>query len=216
MPKETFLNLPEEKRAKIIDVAIAEFESHSYQEASVNRIVRMAGISKGSFYQYFEDKRDLYRLLIDLMVKEKMGYITESMRNPKDLGFFDLLRDMYQSAFEFARDNPRYVNIGNLMLSDTSSPLYQELVKDNIGRARDVYSQLIRIGIERGELDPQINVDLIAHLFADLNVSATEYYLNNVSKDLDENLWQTLDELLLFLRKGISKTEKEEENDDQG
>ena len=59
MPKETFLNLPEEKRNRILDAAIQEFAANPYDVASISNIVRKVGIAKGSFYQYFEDKKDL-------------------------------------------------------------------------------------------------------------------------------------------------------------
>ena len=60
MPKETFFNLPEVKRGAILDAALEEFAAYPYDQASVNRIVARAGIPKGSFYQYFENKKDLY------------------------------------------------------------------------------------------------------------------------------------------------------------
>ena len=60
MPKDTFFNLPEEKRQKIVEAAMLEFENNSFDSASINQIISVAQISKGSFYQYFEDKKDLY------------------------------------------------------------------------------------------------------------------------------------------------------------
>ena len=60
MCKETFLRLPEEKRARFLDAAWEEFTCVSFAEASVNQIVRRAGVPRGSFYQYFEGKEDLF------------------------------------------------------------------------------------------------------------------------------------------------------------
>ncbi len=45
MPKATFWNLPEEKRQRIIDLAVAGFAAHDYAVASLSRIVAQAGIS---------------------------------------------------------------------------------------------------------------------------------------------------------------------------
>lgn len=56
----TFYNLPAEKRKRIVESALDEFSSFHYDKTSVNRIIRNAGIAKGSFYQYFENKDDLY------------------------------------------------------------------------------------------------------------------------------------------------------------
>ena len=58
MPKQTFFNLPEDKRENLINIAIEEFAENDYQTASISRIVANAGIAKGSFYQYFENKED--------------------------------------------------------------------------------------------------------------------------------------------------------------
>ena len=65
MCKETFLRLPEEKRDRVLNAAWDEFTTVSFAKASVNRIVRAAGIPRGSFYQYFEDKSDLFHYLME-------------------------------------------------------------------------------------------------------------------------------------------------------
>lgn len=59
MPKERFFNLPEEKRLRIYQAAYEELSRVSYDELSINQIIRKAGIPRGSFYQYFQDKEDL-------------------------------------------------------------------------------------------------------------------------------------------------------------
>lgn len=205
LPKDTFHNLPEAKREKIIDVALREFETHAYQEASVNTIVKESGISKGSFYQYFEDKKDLYKMLMDRIVDEKMGYITEAMRNPMDHDFFEMIRDTYRMALLFVRDNPRYVRIGNRLLSDRSSPLYHEVVDENRDRALAVYKALIDNGVRRGELRSDIDAPLIAAMFYEMNIALTTYHLHYVKPDIDEKILDTVEELIRFIRRGIGK-----------
>ena len=65
MSKETFLRLPEEKRNRFLEAAWEEFTHVRFADASINQIVRRAGIPRGSFYQYFENKEDLFRYLLD-------------------------------------------------------------------------------------------------------------------------------------------------------
>lgn len=65
MPTETFLRLPEEKRSRFLNAAWEEFTRTSFADVSINQIVRQAGIPRGSFYQYFVDKRDLFVYLMD-------------------------------------------------------------------------------------------------------------------------------------------------------
>lgn len=64
MPTETFLRLPQEKRNRFLDAAWEAFTDVAFADVSINQIVRQAGIPRGSFYQYFADKEDLFFLLM--------------------------------------------------------------------------------------------------------------------------------------------------------
>ena len=70
MPSSTFFRLPEEKRERLMQEVWKEFTRVSYAEASINRIILGARIPRGSFYQYFEDKNDLFLYLLDI-IREK-------------------------------------------------------------------------------------------------------------------------------------------------
>ncbi|WP_077212128.1 TetR/AcrR family transcriptional regulator [Bacillus dakarensis] len=74
MPKQTFFNLPENKRKTLIEAAEQEFARVPPFEASIANIIKAAGIPRGSFYQYFEDKEDLFSFLLDEKLKERKVY----------------------------------------------------------------------------------------------------------------------------------------------
>ena len=63
MPTERFNKLPEEKKKAIRDAAMEECIRVPFEKVSINKIIQNAGISRGSFYTYFEDKRDLVRYI---------------------------------------------------------------------------------------------------------------------------------------------------------
>ncbi|MBR4099197.1 MAG: TetR/AcrR family transcriptional regulator [Clostridium sp.] len=65
MPTGTFFRLSEEKKQRLIDAAWAEFTTTRFSDVSINQIIRTAQIPRGSFYQYFEDKEDLFLYLLD-------------------------------------------------------------------------------------------------------------------------------------------------------
>ena len=54
------MNLTEERKKEIIDTCLREFALHDYNEVSLSKIIAELGLAKGSFYRYFETKRDLY------------------------------------------------------------------------------------------------------------------------------------------------------------
>ena len=58
----TFERLPQEKRDRILQAARTEFIRYPYEKTSINRILAEAEVPKGSFYQYFDDKSDLFSL----------------------------------------------------------------------------------------------------------------------------------------------------------
>ena len=72
MCTDTFLRLPEEKRNRFLEAAWEEFTSVPFEEASINKIVRRARIPRGSFYQYFSGKEDLFFYLQGSMLEHCM------------------------------------------------------------------------------------------------------------------------------------------------
>ncbi len=55
-----FQNVAPERRSAILDAGAAEIAEHGLGGASINRVIAAAGLSKSSFYHYFEGKDDLY------------------------------------------------------------------------------------------------------------------------------------------------------------
>jgi AcrR family transcriptional regulator len=52
--------MPAEARSRLLDLAIREFAERGFDGASLNEILSRAGISKGAYYYYFDDKEDLF------------------------------------------------------------------------------------------------------------------------------------------------------------
>jgi len=77
MPKLTYYNLDMVKQNKIIQAGIKEFSKYGYNQASVNRIIKLAGISKGSFYQYFVNKYEYYWYINKQLLKNKITHYDE-------------------------------------------------------------------------------------------------------------------------------------------
>lgn len=86
MPKQTFLELDNEKRERIIRTAIKEFAAYGYAGSSTNRIVKESGISKGSLFKYFESKEDMYFYLIDTVALQMANDMAKDLsRLPEDI-----------------------------------------------------------------------------------------------------------------------------------
>ena len=60
MARPRFAKLPAAQQQAILRAALEEFAAHGFHDASLNRVIEAAGISKGSMYYYFDGKEDLY------------------------------------------------------------------------------------------------------------------------------------------------------------
>lgn len=207
MPKETFYNLPPEKRDRIVEAALKEFEENSFDQASTNRIIEQSGISKGSFYQYFNDKKDLYKYLMQLMVEAKLKYITPAMQNPFNHDFFEVIHDMNKAGLRFALDHPRFLKIGSRLLQDKNHSIYKEIIAENQERAFEVYSELVKNAVDRGELRNDIDVDFTARIIFIMSTEIVTLTSSNSNETLAENLTEILDKLMNLLAYGIKKME---------
>lgn len=86
MPKSTFYNLNEEKREKIKKALKREFTNHTFEKASISNMIEEANIPRGSFYQYFEDKEDALKYIIEDFLNDEKEEIRELLiKNEGDI-----------------------------------------------------------------------------------------------------------------------------------
>lgn len=78
-PISRFSNLPEARRTEILDAAATEIVEHGLSGSSINRVIVRAGLSKSSFYHYFEGKDDLYAAV----AQRALDQLLEAMVPPR-------------------------------------------------------------------------------------------------------------------------------------
>ncbi|MEW1975765.1 TetR/AcrR family transcriptional regulator [Microbacterium profundi] len=62
--------LSPERRAALADATVAEFERSGYEGASLNRIIRAAGMSKSSFYHFVGSKDELFDAVVRMLIAD--------------------------------------------------------------------------------------------------------------------------------------------------
>ena len=114
MIKSTFYNLPDEKRDRIIKAIVHEFSSADSEKVSINRIIKAANISRGSFYQYFDDKVDLVEVLVKSIVNAALEEIFKavSVSNGDIFYTYEKLLDVVS---EFSKDKTQSAILKNLV-----------------------------------------------------------------------------------------------------
>jgi AcrR family transcriptional regulator len=203
VPKDTFFNLPEDKRTLICDVALDEFAEYPFDQASINRIVANSGIAKGSFYQYFEDKKDLFLYLMGLIGEEKINYLSPVVRNPDKHDIFSLIKELYISGIQFATEHPRYVAIGNNLLANKEAPIYRELMADNLPSVYAFFEPLLEKAVVRGEVRTDIDIKMLNYVIASMNVVVVEYCSEINPQAIHKSMIETVDAFMDILKNGI-------------
>lgn len=187
MPKQTFFNLPEDKRKKVTEAALNEFASRPYGKASLSKIVANAGISKGSMYQYFEDKKDLFLYLVDLAFKEKLAYIEQEVDHTGE--FFTVFEQSMLAGTRFNIERPKLSRIIANLMESSGEDILQEIYDKAQPMVIDYYEKQLEQGKARGEIRADIDSRLIAHiLYAILRTGLMDYLLDLLKTNINELL----------------------------
>ena len=172
MPKQTFFNLEPPKRQRVIDRAVEEFARLPFEQASLSKVVEDCGISKGSMYQYFEDKLDLYLYIVDLAYEEKRRFVAQAFATGGDI--FTVLEEYYLQSYCFAQEHPLLHQVANKFWDSKAEVLKEHRQQGLLSRARD-FAQFLNEAMAQGEvnrgLDPEavffvyhaVGKDLIDH-----------------------------------------------------
>ncbi|MDP3487266.1 MAG: TetR/AcrR family transcriptional regulator, partial [Bacillota bacterium] len=112
MPTQTFFNLPYKKRHRILSAAVQEFTIRNLAEANISHIVKDAGISRGSFYQYFADKEDLYIHIFLTLREERRIYTQDVIDSLKTLPFLEFYRAFYLKNAEYLLRHADHIKLG--------------------------------------------------------------------------------------------------------
>lgn len=136
MPKPTFLSLPEDKQNTLIQSAKKEFSRVPLHEASIANIIKDAGIPRGSFYQYFEDKEDLYYYLLNQVAQENNKKLNSILQEKKGNLFEALLEQFrymislrhHEEHNEFLRY--AFLNMNHRKENTMANNIYKESLKN--------------------------------------------------------------------------------------
>lgn len=199
MPKDTFFNLPDEKRQFITDCAVDEFAEHGFERASVNRIVAAAGIAKGSFYQYFCDKYDVYQYILDSMVAgRKLGITREMTPKIQEMNLFDFLRAIFRQMICEFLERPKLIRVA---LDFWYMPLnFQKIYYSRYGaEIHNYFRPFVEARQRAGEIAADIDAEMLGDMLLSQSMSFAQYFMRedvNISEDMADNLVNNMERIL--------------------
>ncbi len=161
--------LSDDKKRLLFSVSSAEFAANGLKQASLNRIISSLGMSKSSFYHYFENKTDLFQktlehVLVPLLATHQtidLEALTAETLWPAIMHFAgDMMQIMNQS--------PDMITAGRMLCRVMESPEERALTHDIIGEFTDWLLRLLQrgqvLGVFRTDLPESLLIDMIMAL----------------------------------------------------
>lgn len=208
MPSETWWNLEESKRLAIIQASIVEFSQANYAQSSLSQIVKEVGIAKGSMYQYFADKEELYLYIVQLasdhLMTELQQRIPLAILATGDM--FKILREYFTITVLVAQEYPHESALIQRAFQDSGPQLIKvQLIGASIQRAFvvDLVATAIANKSLRNDIDPEVFIYLIQTILS----TAGAYMVNllrvhNVSVE-SEDFRIFFDQIISVLDQGM-------------
>jgi AcrR family transcriptional regulator len=202
LPTETFLNLPKEKKSKLIRAIKKEFARVPYDKVSINKIVQNADISRGSFYMYFIDKEDMLMYILSNYYDEVVATIKKSSKeNQGDL--FTIFKDILKFTADFGMEEDNIAFCMNIFTSHkVLNCITNELVSKDM---KNQHYNWIRPYINTGNLNVKKEeelYDFIEILTAITQKAVVEVFLHIENKD---KVLENYEKKITILKRGMLK-----------
>ena len=214
MGRDTFNNLSAGKREAFIRVALEEFALHTYNDASISRILRKLGIAKGSFYQYFTDKKALYFYLKDQAEAKKLAQLAEILEQ-EHADFWELYRQLYTSGLQFELDYPLHSAFLFNFSREKALPEVAGQLESAFNKGIVFFRDILIREQQQGRINPQFDPELMAYIIMQLGSGMGNWlaWRHNIDLTADPaaqapqpgraEMLQTVEQLILILQSGM-------------
>ena len=176
--KSTFDNIPEEKRIKILNVAVNEFATQGFENANINTIAKKAEVSVGSLYKYFDTKSDLFLTSVSYGVST-LEKVLDAITS-KDEDIVLKLEKLLRTAIDFSRRNSVMIKLYNEFTTESNAELGKKLAHEMETITARAYKQAIIQGQISGEIradiDPGMAAFLVDNLLMNIQFSYSSSY----------------------------------------
>ncbi len=159
MPTATWRNLPADKRSRITEVAMQEFGARGFSSGSLNVIAKQAGIAKGSLFQYFEDKLDLFVAICEAGAVDVEAAVLAGV--DPDAPLFDNVRDIVARWLAYYRGHPTHRRIAHATANEIDPAARAAVRRATNAHYDAALRPMVRAAKARGELRADVDEALV-------------------------------------------------------
>ena len=192
-----------ETKKKIYETADQLFKKYGIEKVSVDSIVEMAGVSKGTFYVHFESKDALIAALISDFVNEVdldyksflESFHVKTAASDILISMIGKIADIITCAIGYDHMKTVYkVQITKTINTDAIIGYNRELYK--------IFSDIISKGVQQGEFKTEIPVETIAkHYIMAIRGLTYEWCIRYPDFDLKEQALKHFEILVTGIKK---------------
>ncbi|MDR1768287.1 MAG: TetR/AcrR family transcriptional regulator [Propionibacteriaceae bacterium] len=205
MPKRTFERLDADKRERVMRAAIDQFLEHGFEKANVGVIAQNAQIAKGSVYQYFDDKRDLFLHCLTWSIEFFMAAI-DRQTPLADMDVYDYFRSGTQDRIELMRSEPTLMAFAMAYSTGRFAALTADITRELKRIADEEEIKLIRNGQRRGTVRTDLDDAALLLFFQGVTEKFGTSIVADMVGDSDEAVARAqarADQMVELLRGGM-------------
>jgi len=176
-----------ERQKEIIDVCLEEFTLYDYREASLTRIIKKLGLAKGSFYRYFESKKDLYAYLIEYGKRATFELFKKIFEEP----LTDILDAWVQFYLACARQDNAYPILGYFgykISQDKNNPILGDVPLNSKIQGIEFLRDLFLDQQKQGQLREDVDAELLIFLLIQIQDGFLDYLRLKYDIDFEKNI----------------------------
>ncbi|PAV30541.1 transcriptional regulator [Virgibacillus profundi] len=154
----------EERRLTLLDAALECFSVKGYYASTVDDIVSYSKLSKGSFYNYFESKEDIFINLLQLNKEETLQMLQtnlDKLNSPIEKLKYWINSDI---PYDLKKKKMMRTHI-EFWLYSTDSPDVQHILKDRFDVMFAMTKEIIAQGQQAGEFKQDIDPEKASAMF---------------------------------------------------
>ena len=206
MARHRFENLDPEKQEVILQAAGEEFAERGFEAASINRIIKRSGMSKGSVYYYFEDKADLFATVLERgtqRIMSEVGWPALEVLGADE--FWDSLMELTHRSIDLVQRDEWWIKLGRafhrLRQEVPGGPAMQRLTEMGKGAWRAMIDRGQTLGVIRTDL-PQ---DLLVAITMGADEGGDRWMMDHWDELTPEDLRKIVDGRVDLLRDMLDK-----------
>lgn len=200
MTKHSSSKMNPQIKAKLFEVATAEFTDHGFEQASLNRIIGSIGMSKSSFYHFFANKTDLFQQILEQTLAPMQAIaLAFDLDSLNAENYWPSIIGSSKHASSLVIEAPQLIEVGRMFFrnKDSAEHACADLMTGTIG----FVSQLLDRGQNLGAIRDDIPPNLLINIVMALGMEVDRYGFENMA-DFDAEQIDAYNEMAfgLFMR----------------